>query len=121
MSFLASLWAGLRLKAGLAVGVMLVALLAGQSYRLDRAQTALLIEQASHAATQAQLSTCGASLTAVQAHSDQLDQAAARAQARLDAAAAAFESKVKKLRAQPAPATCEAAIELLRKDAAGGL
>lgn len=56
MSFLASLFpmvAQLRAGLVLAMGVALAAALASQTYRLDRAQTALRIEQAAHEATAA--------------------------------------------------------------------
>lgn len=112
-----------QLRVGLVLAGfgVLAAALAGQTYRLDRAQTALTVERAGHAATAAQLATATASLSAIASQATALDQAAERAQARLEAAAKSFESKVKRIRTAPAPASCEAAIDLLRKDAQGGL
>lgn len=121
MSFLAALGAGLRARIGWAVGVVLAALLAGQTYRLDRAQTALTVERAGHVATTAQLATATASLSAMEAHGARLDEAAKRAEVKLNAAAKDFAAKVKRIQDIPAPTSCEAAMDLLRKDAAGEL
>lgn len=99
--------------------LVLLLLVGVQTFRLDRAQTALLIEESAHRSTKAALDAQAVGVAAVESKSKELLAASERAAKAVQKVAVAAEARARALESAPTPATCQAAIEFLARDAAG--
>lgn len=111
--FKAWLVGALALSAAGAIGV--------QTYRLDRAQGALALEQAQHATTRALLTAQEVGVRALEAESKVLEARAKAAEEKEAEVVTVTKERVRVIRETPKPQNCTAAIEFLVREAAGDL